>query len=102
LPVRDKLGHGIINLGNSEDSAYIFLCALPLVTGTSQSHTLKNSAHHYVHRFGDGEKDMKKETCYSIFAEMNNQETLKFNNFVIMGVWENLLLFLFAGFLQEI
>ena len=72
MPVGEKLGHGLINLGDSEDSTYIFLGALPLVTGTSQSHALKNSAHHYVHRFGDGEKDMEKETLYPIFADMNN------------------------------
>jgi hypothetical protein len=62
------------------------LRALPLVTGISQSHTLKNSAHRYVHRFRDGKKDAKKEMLYTIFAEMDNQETLKFNNFVTMGV----------------
>jgi hypothetical protein len=72
LPFREKLRHELINLGDSEDSANIFLCALPLVTGTSQSHTLKNSAHQYVHRFGDGKKDTKKENCYPILAEMDN------------------------------
>jgi hypothetical protein len=62
------------------------LRALPLVTGASQSHTLKNSAHRYVHRFRDGKKDMKKEKLYPIFAEINNRETLKSNNFITMGV----------------
>ncbi len=77
MSVREKLGHGLIDLGNSEYSAYVFLCGLPLVTGTSQSHTLKNSAHHYVHRFGDGATDMKKETLYPIFAEMNKLRDFK-------------------------
>ena len=45
-----------IDLGNSEDSDYIFFHALPRVEGTSKSHALTNSAYHYFHWFRDVEK----------------------------------------------
>jgi len=32
------------------------------------------------------EKNIWKRKNYAIFAEMNNQEALKFNNFITMGV----------------
>jgi hypothetical protein len=39
LPVREKLGYWLINLGSAEDLAYNFFDRYRFVAGTSQSHS---------------------------------------------------------------